>query len=206
MFNNDNPFTNGEVEIIQSLPKNLTIFDVGSRSDSEFLNYEGIVHYFEPMPNALSALKNLPNKNTKSNFNNFGLSLNNERLNFYPRHQSFVNRSKAINNEAIILELKCGDDYILQNNVTKIDFLKIDTEGFEFNVIKGFSKSLHLIDIIQFEYGGTFSDNNIRLKEVCDWLRDNGFINFYYVAPKQPTLITDFSDHYQYSNILCKRK
>lgn len=206
MFNNDNPYTNGEVEIISSLSKDLIIFDVGSRSDSEFMNYEGEVHYFEPMPEALNLLKNIKNKNTKSYFNNFGLSINNEKLLYYPRHQSFINRSRILSNESILLELKRGDDYIENNKIEKIDFLKIDTEGFEFNVLKGLEKSMNIIDTVQFEYGGTFCDINIKLIEVVNWLKEKGFNYFYYVAPRQPILINDFSDHYQYSNVLCKRK
>lgn len=206
IFNNDNPHTNGEVELISSLPKNLTIFDVGSRSDSEFLNYEGVVHYFEPVSEFLERLKTFSNKNTESYFNNFGLSNLSESLFYYPRHQSFVNRSRDSKNDKVLLQLMKGDEYILKNNISKIDFLKIDTEGFEFNVLKGFETSIDLIDTIQFEYGGCFSDNNITLNEVCSFLKTKGFNLFYYVAPTNPVLLSNFSDHYQYSNILCKRK
>ena len=34
------------------------------------------------------------------------------------------------------------DDYIIENNIKRIDFLKIDTEGYEFNVIKGLGEHI----------------------------------------------------------------
>ena len=75
MFNNSNPNTNGEIAFHSKLPKNLVIFDVGSRNDSWFLSYSGFVHYFDPDPNFIDELRSRPdNKNQKSAFNPFGLS------------------------------------------------------------------------------------------------------------------------------------
>ena len=36
--------------------------------------------------------------------------------------------------------------------IKKIDIIKIDTEGYEFNVIKGFGKDLTMVRIILFEH------------------------------------------------------
>ena len=38
----------------------------------------------------------------------------------------------------IVLHIKKGKDYIISNNIQNIDFLKIDTEGYELNVLQGF--------------------------------------------------------------------
>lgn len=48
-----------------------------------------------------------------------------------------------------------GDDYIESRQINNIDYLKIDAEGSEDKIFKGFSKTLKdgKIDIIQFEYG-----------------------------------------------------
>ena len=41
---------------------------------------------------------------------------------------------------------------MLENNHTHIDLLKIDTEGFELNVIKGFERSIKKVDLVIFEH------------------------------------------------------
>jgi FkbM family methyltransferase len=48
-----------------------------------------------------------------------------------------------------------GDEYVEANRLDKVDFLKIDVEGAERNVLAGFSRTISrgAIDIIQFEYG-----------------------------------------------------
>jgi len=48
-----------------------------------------------------------------------------------------------------------GDHYVKINNIEHIDFLKIDVEGMEHQVLQGFTEmfSKRAIDVIQFEYG-----------------------------------------------------
>jgi FkbM family methyltransferase len=212
MFNNCNPKTNGEYNFFRYLvevKKIKTIFDVGSRDDSDFLEFTGEVHYFEPVNDFLEKLKKKENRNSKSYFNNFGLGNENNCLFYYPKYQSFFDRINSCkisdNSSKIILNVKKGDDYINENKITKIDFLKIDTEGFELNVLKGLQNSLNIIDFIQFEYGGTFLDNNVKLIEVINFLKDNNFGNFRYLVNNGTVSITDYTDHYQYCNIICEK-
>ena len=44
------------------------------------------------------------------------------------------------------------DEYIIQKNIKRIDFLKIDTEGSEYEIIKGVIKNLKNIKLILFEH------------------------------------------------------
>ena len=44
------------------------------------------------------------------------------------------------------------DEYIIQKNIKRIDFLKIDTEGSEYEIIKGVTKNLKNIKLILFEH------------------------------------------------------
>jgi FkbM family methyltransferase len=210
IFGNDNPITNGELFFLNEIKKNLNIvFDVGSRKDSLFLDLECEVHYFEPVPEFIMDLKLKSNNNKKSFFNDFGLSDNETKLFYYKSYQSFINRNKTFSNKEvgkIELLLKKASDYIVNNKIDKIDFLKIDTEGFEFNVIKGFEDKIGVVDIIQFEYGGTYLDANIKLIEVVDYLKNKNFENFSYLSEDQLVKIEDFSDHYKYCNIICFNK
>ena len=207
MFNNCNSKKNGEQYFYKLIKDNINvIFDVGCRSDSEFLNFNGEVHYFDPVPEFIEKIKSKPNFNKESYFNNFGLGLENAKSFYYPKYQSFHDRklSCKISDDAnkIILSIVKGKDYIINNNVTHIDFLKIDTEGHELNVIKGFQDSLENIKIIQFEYGGTFLDSNTKLINVIEYLREWGFQNFSYLTNSGPVIITNFNDHYKYCNIV----
>ena len=50
MFNNDNSKTNGEQLFFDIIKNDINvIFDVGCRSDTEFINFEGECHYFDPV-------------------------------------------------------------------------------------------------------------------------------------------------------------
>jgi hypothetical protein len=91
----------------------------------------------------------------------------------------------------------------MENNVMTIDFVKIDTEGYELNVLQGFENYLAQVQIIQFEYGGCNLDSNTKLIDIIKYLEKYGFCNFSYLTNNGPVLITDFSDHYQYCNIVC---
>ena len=38
------------------------------------------------------------------------------------------------------------------NNINQISLLKIDTEGYEYEVLKGLKKKIQLVDMIMFEH------------------------------------------------------
>jgi FkbM family methyltransferase len=211
MFNNCDTKTNGELFFYYLIKDKIkVIFDIGSRYDSDYLNFHGEVHYFEPVESFLDQLKKIPNNNSKSVYNNFGLSDETNSIYYYPRYESFYNRinSCTVCDDAnkIILNVKRAKDYIYENNIKDIDFIKIDTEGYELNVLKGFDSYIENVNIIQFEYGGTFLDNNTKLIDVVNYLKSYGFHKFSYLTPHGPSEITDFTDHYQYCNIVCLNK
>jgi FkbM family methyltransferase len=198
--------TSNETQFLSSIEDNINvIFDVGCRDCSTFTSLKKEVHYFDPREDFIDILKNQPNNNTKAIFNAFGLSDKEETIEYDKDVESFFDRSSSIgrNGEKIMLEVKKANEYIIDNNITHIDFLKIDTEGFELKVLKGFENFLKNISIIQFEYGGTYIDAKITLEEVINYLKQYGFENFSYLRPNTLEPITDYTDHYQYSNIVC---
>jgi FkbM family methyltransferase len=211
MFYNCNSKTTGEYNFFMYIKNNINIiFDVGCRSDSEFINFSGEVHYFDPVESFVEILKNQKIINKKSYFNNFGLGSENKELYYYPNYQSFYDRINSCklsdDSNKILLSIKKGKDYVIDNNIQNIDFLKIDTEGYELDVLQGFDNFLENIKIIQFEYGGTFLDNNTKLIDVIKYLENKNFYKFSYLTNNGTTLITDFNDHYQYCNIVCINK
>jgi len=211
MFNNCNSSTNGEHRFFNNIKDKINnIFDVGCRSDSEFLHFKGEVHYFDPVSEFIENLKKQPNSNKTSYFNTFGLGNETKETYYYPKYQSFYDRIISCrvsdNSNKVVLHIKKANEYIIENNIKTIDFLKIDTEGYELNVLKGFDSFLENIKIIQFEYGGTFMDNNTKLIDVIDYLKLKGFYKFSYLTSDGTELIRDFADHYNYCNIVCIHK
>jgi FkbM family methyltransferase len=211
MFNNCDSKTNGEYTFYTNIRKYIkVIFDVGTKRDSLFTDFEGEVHYFEPVKEHLENLSIQPTNNSKSFYNNFGLSDENKDSYYYPKYESFFDRIESCkesdDKNKIVLKLNRGDIYMLNKNITTIDFLKIDTEGYELKVIKGFGEYIKNIKIIQFEYGGTFLDNNTKLIDVINYLEKYGFHKFAYLTNSGPVLASDFKDHYQYCNIICYNK
>jgi FkbM family methyltransferase len=183
------------------------IFDVGCRSDSDYINFSGDVHYFDPVNEYIEKLKKIPNTNRSAHFNNFGLGNDNTELYYYPRYQSFYDRINSCNVSddinKVLLKIKKGRDYLIENNINKIDFLKIDTEGFEFHVLQGFEEIVEKINIIQFEYGGCFLDSNVKLFDLVTHLKNNNFSKFSYLVDEGLVEVTNFEDHYKYCNIVC---
>lgn len=59
----------------------------------------------------------------------------------------------------------------------KVDFLKIDIEGAEYEVLKDIASQLHVVSNLFIEYHGTYSQNN-ELLEMLSLLTQNGF-DFY---------------------------
>ena len=211
MFNNCNSKENGEYAFyIKNRHLFRVLFDVGCRYDSEFLDFKGEVHYFDPSQEFIQRLSSQENKNTQSYFNSFGLGNESKDMYYYPNYQSFYDRTEScgVSDDAnkVLFKIKKASEYIKEGNIKRIDFLKIDTEGFELEVLKGFAGHLSKVSIIQFEYGGTFLDNKLKLIDVIEYLETFGFHQFSYLYQDGLQQITDFTDHYEYCNIVCVRK
>ena len=77
---------------------------------------------------------------------------------------NFLNNKETY--QKIKIKISKLKDYIEKNNIKKIDFMKIDTEGYEFEILLGLENKIKLVDIIMFEHhydnmikkGYTFED------------------------------------------------
>lgn len=81
------------------------------------------------------------------------------------------------------VEVECTTltDVCEEFELDKIDYLKVDTEGAEFLVIKGAKKLLEdkKINFIQLEYGGTYSDGGFTLDDIINYLANFKYIEIY---------------------------
>lgn len=91
-------------------------------------------------------------------------------------------------------------DYFIEKNAIKnIDLLKIDTEGYELNVIKGLAKNFKIIKLIYFEHH--YDDmilKNYKFKDINRLLKSYGFIQI-----KKSKMLFRKSFEYIYENIKC---
>lgn len=76
------------------------------------------------------------------------------------------------------------DKFCHDKQIQHIDFLKIDVEGAEWDMLQGADRLItnKQIDTIQFEYGGTYPDANITLKQVYSYLTTKGYAIFRLIA------------------------
>lgn len=179
-WNNCNPRSNGEESFISRYGKKWKIvFDVGADygDSSKILlthNENLEIHAFEPNSNAYSLLKNNIN-NRKCKFLNYAVGNKNStiriNINIIDGSQSSIYRS---NDNTVSKEVKCLklDTYVRDNKIKHVDFIKIDTEGNEINVLKGMISMIkkQSVDWIQFEYGGTYIDSGNSLKQAYELL------------------------------------
>ena len=80
---------------------------------------------------------------------------------------SFINLEKV---NTITLDKFCK-----KNKISKIDLLKIDTEGNEFNVLKGLKKKINIVNNILIEIHHRELFLNYNPEKIHQFLIDNGF-------------------------------
>lgn len=151
-----NLYRTGLIDIMsRKLKKGNVFLDIGanvgyiSAIGAGLVGKSGQVHSFEPIPEYASYLKKMKELNSEYNifvnscacsdkkgYSNIDVSALDIRLN------SMVPNFLGKNNvkENISVPVCRLDDYIRENNLRNITFIKIDTEGFELKVLKGLQK------------------------------------------------------------------
>jgi len=216
-----NMLKNGELDVIKKLIKSEDIvFDVGAnvgKWSKKVLSHCGFVkiYAFEPV---VSLYKSLVDNFDTENMHTYNIALSNfqgsETFYFYPKDtgkSGFYDREILrtmckLQPEEITVEVDTLDIFCEKNNITHIDFLKIDTEGEEFRVLSGAYNLLkcNAIHAIQFEYGGCYIDSKTTLKSVYELLSELGY-SVFRIVPKGLIKIVKWRDeleNYRYTNYL----
>ena len=182
----------------------ITVLDIGAhKGETIELFYRAFninkIYSFEPNVNLFKFLKSIKeyrsnkkikifnlgfgDKNEKRKLNIFtdssSSTLNeiNEKTEYFKRKKrfmSFFNRNKNFFIEKQTVQIRNLSEFILEQSIHKIDILKIDTEGYEYNILKNLSSNdFAKIRFIYFEHhydlmikkNYKFSDiNNLLLK------------------------------------------
>jgi len=160
-------------------PEKVVIFDVGAHhgeSIDRFHNIfpDAVIHAFEPEESAFLMLQEKYGNDNRVILNNYGIGSFNGEVEFYKNAKSDtsgcipvnissswatikaeqlgVEKSRLIES-AIQIPIKSLDMYIEENGIDKISILKLDTQGYEDECLKGGQELLkaNRIDIIESE-------------------------------------------------------
>ena len=170
-----------------------TILDVGANignwthqlltnAKKNIQNSQLNIHAFEPFPNTFNTLQKKLN-GIKSN--NHVLKLNNLALSDKVGEDYMFGSTNSGtssihenpfngNDERVVIEKTTSDKYCELNSIDEILYLKCDTEGHDFEVIKGASNYLSKgkIQFFQFEYSYRWIYSRHYLKDVFDLIKD----------------------------------
>lgn len=134
--------------IFQLIEENSIIFDIGTNIGWYTLNMAKLfksstIYAFEPLPPTFNTLKiNIEINNLKNVIlHNFGFSNKDQNIIFYIDLESSggasSERMTGSSTKEILCRVKKLDDFIDENNVIKLDFIKCDVEGAELLVYQG---------------------------------------------------------------------
>lgn len=216
---------NGEETVVETfIKKNDVIIDAGAhiggwtRSVLALTNGRCDIYAFEPVPDSYKHLEQI--KKTFGNISIFNLALGKEdavlEMNYFFQRGSdcstLYTRPELhdVPVKKISVRMTYLDRIAHNYGINHINFLKIDTEGAELDVLMG-AKNLienNKIDIIQFEYGGTYPDAGITLLEVYTFLTANEYLIFR-IIPKGLISIDVWEqglENFTYSNYLALKK
>lgn len=212
----------GEIELIERFihPGNM-VFDVGANigewSMEVLKRFPNVVlHQFEPLLNCYNSLIQTYSGQTQNNCIvsdvvssvPFYYCSNLPSLSTVHRRNDHIEKSLDMVIEELLLPTITLDSYCKLNNIRHIHFLKIDTEGSEFAVLKGSVNLLSrgAVDYVQFEYGGCFLDADITLEEVYIYLKEKGYV-IGKITKEDIKFIHQFypeMEDYKYCNYLAK--
>jgi FkbM family methyltransferase len=146
----------------KSIVPNL-VFDVGANIGQSVLEFrqsfpEATIYAFEPIKAAFEKLSTIVDGDIKASAHQVGLSRTSGDATMTSSGHSTGNRIVRNNNNdraVEIVPLKTGDDFCSERNIEYIDFLKIDAEGHDLDVVLGFRNMLisKKIKFVQVECG-----------------------------------------------------
>lgn len=165
------PKDSGELSVFDYIEeqekRDLVIFDVGSNNGQylehllSFFKHRKMTYYcFEPDPVAYGHLANFVNG--KPGVSIFNLAFGGEQgvMTLYQNNSgsvgsSLVSLDDKPNQQKVDVQVSTLDLFCKERGIEKIDFLKVDTEGFEAEVLKGAIELIanNKINYIQLEHG-----------------------------------------------------
>lgn len=132
--------------ILKNIPE-AVVLDIGAHIGNHALvmsQFSKMVYCFEPLPENIAVLQLNQKENHISNMQifNVGLSDQNETLTFYQDGSTFVSDLQHQGSATQSLTCRIGDEVMQEQGIQKIDFIKMDIEGFEPRALHGLQKTI----------------------------------------------------------------
>ena len=137
---------------LESVNKGDVVFDVGANCGyfttlfSKLVTSYGEVHAFEPVPETYSLLFKNTLKMPNVRLNNLAIGESRGKAvisyDLNDSEKATIVHSSTSKEKHAEINVISLDDYVEENNIRKIDFVKCDVEGFELNALKGMKKTL----------------------------------------------------------------
>jgi FkbM family methyltransferase len=186
------------------LKKAEVIFDIGANIGSTAMYFaktspQATVYAFEPHPQTLQrSLANIKlNPFQNIQFHNVGLGARIDKLKLFEVNSNNPGMNRIIdevNNFPFVeIEIDTIDNFVGKHEISKIDFIKIDVEGFEFNVIAGGESSLrrHLPTLFIELDDNNLKDNGRSARELVAALYHFGYKNIFRVDNRKIIKVED---------------
>lgn len=183
------------------------------------ITHRAVIYSFEPNPETFEKLSESAKKYGFKAYN-FGCSDDNSKLWLYDYaardatshaslYKEVIENIHKVKSKNILVDLIKLDDFVLEHNIEEVDLLKIDTEGNELKVLKGFEKFITLkkIKVIQFEFNEMNVISRVFFRDFYEML--DGY-EFYRMLPSGIVPLKDynplFCEIFAFQNIIAARK
>ncbi|MDP3350561.1 MAG: FkbM family methyltransferase [Hydrogenophaga sp.] len=167
------------------------VFDVGANIGQTVLKWrryfpKAQYHCFEPVTDSFDALNAATSGMQNVTCHRFalGASVGTERIQIHSKStmNSIVDaRSLSVANQCEVIHVDMVDNFCNSLKIERIDVLKIDTEGFDLEVLKGAAGMLksQSVDLIQCEAGmNLFNERHVPFTDVANFLQNFGYSLF----------------------------
>lgn len=227
IFNHESEKISGEGYFIERYVSKIrkgVILDVGANVGKyskyiKMMNQDIDIFAFEPHPATYQRLiKNVDGMDIKTYNVGVGASAGSLYLYDYAdkdgsSHASLykdaieqIHKGQAIAHKVRIISL---DAFVIENNIDRVGLLKIDTEGHEMEVLKGFERCIrnNKVDLIHFEFNEMNIASRVCFKDFWEFLPNYDFSRMLQdglvpIRDYKPV----FCEIYAYQNIVAKLK
>ncbi len=162
------------------------------------------MHIFKPSKLNCKILVEKLSENKETYINSLALAEKAEKRSLYSDHEGSGNASLTKRNldhfsinfnfSEEINTIRFDEYWEKYNKLENIDYVKIDVEGHELSVLKGFGDYLFKTKIIQFEFGGCNIDTRSFFQDFWYFFQEKGF-KIFRITPKGPKLIKKYSEY-----------
>ena len=190
------------IKLIKKQNINITTFiDVGAHkgvyTDLFLKNFKIKKAYlFEPQKNIFKFIKNKYKNNNFVNTYNLCVSSNNKLKNFYINNHDLTSSLTKFNEKNNYLKKKSIlfggsikkmikktykiktiklSNFLNKKKINKIDLIKVDTEGHEYEVLKGLEKKIKKINLVLIEFHNDKIYEDYENKKIHNYLINTGF-------------------------------